>query len=99
MFSDYLVPRYLLQKKYFKFTLYTLYTVIVSINLEILVIVLAFVILANYQYDHMIPATKNVFSLAITMYFIVLIKAFIHLNQELVYKTRRTKYIRRKANQ
>ena len=79
MFSDYLVPRYLLQKKYFKFGLYTLYTIIVSLNLEILVIVLAFVVLANYQFDHMIPAAKNVFSLAITMYFIVLVKAFILL--------------------
>ena len=79
MFSEYLVPKYLLQKKYLKFALYTLYTVIVSLNLEILVIVLAFVVLANYQYEHMIPAAKNVFSLAITMYFIVLVKAFILL--------------------
>lgn len=79
MFNEYLVPRYLLQKKYFKFGLYTLYTIIVSLNLEILVIILAFVVLANYQYDHMIPASKNVFSLAITMYFIVLVKAFILL--------------------
>jgi FlaA1/EpsC-like NDP-sugar epimerase len=79
MFGEYLVPKYLLQKKYMKFGLYTLYTIIVSLNLEILVIVLAFVVLANYQYDHMIPASKNVFSLAITMYFIVLVKAFILL--------------------
>jgi two-component system response regulator LytT len=79
MFSEYLVPRFLLQKKYNKFALYTLYTIIVSLNLEILVIVLAFVVLANYQYDYMIPASKNVFSLAITMYFIVLVKAFILL--------------------
>jgi DNA-binding LytR/AlgR family response regulator len=68
-----------MQKKYFKFGLYTLYTIIVSLNLEILVIVLAFAVLANYQYEHMIPAAKNVFSLAIIMYFIVLVKAFILL--------------------
>jgi two-component system response regulator LytT len=79
MFSDYLVPKYLLQKKYFKFGLYTLYTIIVSLNLEIIVISLAFAVLANYQFDDMIPASKNVFSLAITMYFIVLIKAFVLL--------------------
>lgn len=79
MFSAYLVPKYLLQKKYIKFGLYTLYTVIVSLNLEIIVITLAFVVLANYQYDHMIPASRNVFSLAITMYFIVLVKAFVQL--------------------
>ena len=79
MFSAFLVPKYLLQKKYFKFGLYTLYTIIVSLNLEIIVIALAFSVLANYQYDHMIPASKNVFSLALTMYFIVLVKAFVLL--------------------
>jgi len=81
MFSDYLVPKYLLQKKYFKFGLYTIYTIIVSLNLEVIVIAMAFAVLSNYQYDHMIPASKNVFSLAITMYFIVLVKAFVHIIQ------------------
>lgn len=76
MFSAFLVPHYLLQKKYFKFGLYTLYTIIVSLNLEIIVITLAFAALANYQYAEMIPASKNVFGLAITMYFVVLIKSF-----------------------
>lgn len=76
MFTSYLVPAFLLKKKYFKFWLYTFYTVIVSLNLEMLVITLAFAVLANYQYEHMIPASKNVFGLAITMYFIVLVKAF-----------------------
>jgi len=76
MFSAFLVPQYLLQKKYFKFGLYTLYTIIVSLNLEIIVITLAFAALANYQYEHMLPAAKNVFGLAITMYFVALIKSF-----------------------
>ena len=76
MFSAFLVPQYLLQKKYFKFGLYTLYTIIVSLNLEIIVITLAFAALANYQYEHMLPASKNIFGLAITMYFVVLIKSF-----------------------
>ena len=76
MFSAFLVPQYLLQKRYFKFGLYTLYTIIVSLNLEIIVITLAFAALANYQYAEMIPASKNVFGLAITMYFVALIKSF-----------------------
>ena len=76
MFSAFLLPKYLLQKKYFKFGLYTLYVIIVSLNLEIIVITLAFAALANYQYDHMIPAAKNIFGLAITMYFVALIKSF-----------------------
>jgi two-component system, LytTR family, response regulator len=76
MFSAFLVPKYLLQKKYFKFGLYTLYTIIVSLNLEIIVITLAFALLANYQYEHMLPAAKDIFGLAITMYFVALVKSF-----------------------
>ncbi len=78
-FNSFLVPKYLLQKKYVKFGLYTFYTVVISLNFEMLVIFLAFTVLANYQYDKMVPAATNIFGLAITMYFIVLIKAFMLL--------------------
>ena len=79
MFNSYLVPMYLLRKEYFKFGLYTFYTIVVSLNLEMLIITLAFAVLANYQYERMVPAATNIFGLAISMYFVVLIKAFILL--------------------
>ncbi len=79
MFNSILVPNYLLKKKYFKFGLYTFYTVVISLNFEMLVIFLAFAVLANYEYNKMLPAATNIFSLAITMYFVVLIKAFMLL--------------------
>ena len=44
-----------------------------------LVIVAAFVVLANYQYANMNPITTNVFLLAIVMYSIVFLNAFILL--------------------
>jgi two-component system response regulator LytT len=75
-FSSFLVPNYLLKKKYFKFSLYTAYTIIVSLNLEMLVITLAFSVLAEYRYELLNPAAKNIFVLTITMYFIALLKAF-----------------------
>jgi two-component system response regulator LytT len=75
-FSSFLVPDYLLKKKYFKFSLYTAYTIIVSLNLEMLVITLAFSVLAEYRYELLNPAAKNIFVLTITMYFIALLKAF-----------------------
>lgn len=78
-FNSFLVPNYLLQKKYVKFSIYTLYTIIISLNLEMLVIFLAFTVLANYEFDKMVPAATNIFGLAITMYFVVLIKAFMLL--------------------
>ena len=79
LFNSFLVPHYLLQKKYFKFGLYTFYTVVVSLNLEMLIVFMAFAVLANYQFDQMVPAATNIIWLAITMYFIVLVKAFILL--------------------
>lgn len=79
MFNYILVPNYLLKKKHFKFGLYTFYTIVVSLNFEMLVIFLAFAVLANYQFDQMVPAATNIFSLAIAMYFVVLIKAFMLL--------------------
>ena len=98
MFSAYLVPKYLLQKKYFKFGLYTLYTIIVSLNLEIIVIALAFALLANYQFDQMIPASKNVFSLAITMYFVVLVKAFVLLIRNSISNEKKIQLLEEKQN-
>ena len=79
MFNSFLVPNYLLKKQYFKFGLYTFYTIVVSLNLEMLVIILAFSVLANYNFEEMVPASTNIFGLAITMYFVVLIKAFMLL--------------------
>jgi len=79
LFNSFLVPNYLLQKKYFKFGLYTFYAVVVSLNLELLIVFMAFAVLANYQFDQMVPAATNIIWLALSMYFIVLVKAFILL--------------------
>lgn len=79
LFNYYLVPRYLLEKRYVKFGLYAFYTIIISCYFEMLVIVAAFIVLANYQYANMNPITTNVFLLAIVMYAIVFLNAFILL--------------------
>lgn len=78
-FNEYLVPHYLFKRRFFRFILYSLYMLIISAWLEILVIMLAFVILANYQYKNMNPVTTNVFVLAVTLYCIVLLYGFILL--------------------
>lgn len=75
-FNYYLVPEFLLQQKYVKFWVYTLYTIIISLYLEMLVIILSFVIIANYNYSELDPLMTNIFLLASVIYLIVLIKAF-----------------------
>lgn len=82
-FTEYLVPRYLFQKKLMKFTLYSIYMIIISMYLEFLVITVAFIFLANYQYQNMIPLTTNVFVLATTLYCIVFIYGFILLTKKI----------------
>ncbi|MEQ8245145.1 LytTR family transcriptional regulator DNA-binding domain-containing protein [Fulvivirga sp.] len=78
-FNLYLVPKYLLTKKYFKFSLYTVYMVIVSIYFELVVMTLSFIFLADYSYKNMGPYMTDAFSLATVLYFIVLLFSFISL--------------------
>lgn len=75
-FNYYLVPKFLLRQEYVKFWVYTLYTVIVSLYLEMIVIILSFVIIANYNYSELDPLMTNIFVLASVIYLFVLIKAF-----------------------
>src|SRR6056297_1867519 len=75
-FNYYLVPKFLLQQDYVRFWVYSFYTIIVSLHLEMIVIILSFVIIANYNYNEMDPLMTNIFLLASVIYLIVLIKAF-----------------------
>ncbi|MCD6543636.1 MAG: LytTR family transcriptional regulator [Flavobacteriaceae bacterium] len=78
-FNYFLVPRYLLKKRYLKFGLYSIYALIISIYLEMVVIFLTFILLANYQYNNMSPVASNIFVLVLTLYCIVFLNAFILL--------------------
>ena len=76
IFSLILVPQYLLVKQFFRFGLYTLYTMVISLNLITIIMVLSFALLANYRHDEHLPGSRDVFGLVIIMFFIALIKAF-----------------------
>ena len=78
-FNSFLVPRYLFQKKVFKFILYSFYMLVISAWLSVLVVMLALVVLANYQYENMNPITTNVLVLGVTLYSIVFLYGFILL--------------------
>lgn len=78
-FNFYLVPSYLLKKRYAKFSLYFGYLLIVSTYLEMWVITGSFVLLADLDYDYLSPVVTNIFVLAIILYFIVFLKAFLLL--------------------
>lgn len=75
-FIYYLIPQYLLKKRFFLFGLYFVYTLILSLYLELLSAVGAFVLYANYQYENMNPVSTDVVTLGITIFFIVFATAF-----------------------
>lgn len=78
-FNFVLVPRYLLKKRYRKFSLYFSYLLIISSYLEMWVITGSFVLLADLNYSSLSPVVTNIFVLAIILYFIVFLKAFLLL--------------------
>lgn len=78
-FNYFLVVKYLFARKYALFVLYSVYLLIISLNLEMMVITLAFIVIAEYDYGNMNPITADVSVLTITLYFVVLVFSFVRL--------------------
>lgn len=76
-FSYHLVPRFLLTKKTFKFILYSVYMLVISLYLEMVVITLSFIYIAQYEYGKLLPLAINVTVLTVTLYCIVFLYSFI----------------------
>jgi two-component system response regulator LytT len=78
-FNYYLVPRFLFQRQFFKFGLYAVYMMVVSLCLELLASVLSMLIIIQFGINETGPLVTDVFMLAMILYFIVLFKSFILL--------------------
>jgi len=74
-FNYVLVPHYLLKKNYIKFALYSLYTAIVSLYLEMIVLMLSFIYLGNFNYHNLGPNASDTILLAVILYLLVFIGA------------------------
>jgi hypothetical protein len=81
-FNSFLIPEYLLRKKYFRFIQYSIYTLIFSVYLEILVLTLSLIVFANYRYDQLNPKTTDILFLTVIMYFLVLVNTTVLLLQK-----------------
>ena len=79
IFNRFLVPRFLLQAKHWKFSLYCFYLLIISVYLEMLVMVLAFVILADYQFENLGAIAGDIYLLTVILYLIVFANGFIEI--------------------
>lgn len=82
-FNYYLVPKYLLKKKYWQFILFFAYSVIVSLFLEMIVITLTFVYLLQYHLDNFSPNSKDTLLLGIVLYLVVFLSSFLLMFKQL----------------
>lgn len=76
-FNYFLVPRYLLTGRYLYFGLFLFYTFIVSLYLEMVVLTVSFVYLANFNFANMGSYASDSLILAIVLYLIVFATSFI----------------------
>lgn len=79
LLNYFLIPRYLLRKRYGRFAWYFMFTMIISVWGEMLVVVWAFIELADYSYKNMPPITMDIFSLFVGLYFLVFFSTSIKL--------------------
>ena len=75
-FIYFLIPKYLLTRRFFLFGLHFLYTVIISLYLEMLSTLAAFMVYANYQFENMNPLSVDTVTMGVTIFFIVFVTAF-----------------------
>ncbi|WP_424961934.1 LytR/AlgR family response regulator transcription factor [Ekhidna sp.] len=92
-FNRFLVPRYLLQNRKWTFSLYFFYMLVVSIYLELLVMVLAFVILADYQIDNLGKIAGDIYLLTLILYLVVLVEGLVLSIQKLKENAKRIEEI------
>lgn len=97
-FNFVLVPRYLLKRRYAAFFLYFTYLLIVSTYLEMWVITGSFVLLADLNYADLSPVITNIFVMAVILYFIVFLKAFLLLVKRSFATQERTKSLKAEKN-
>ena len=76
---NFLIPKYLLAKKYFQFILYSFYTFVASAYIIVHIIFVSFLFLSEYNIYKMPPMSKNIVFILIIVYLFVGIVSFVSL--------------------
>jgi len=82
-FNYFLVPQYLLKRKYLWFALYFYYMLVVSLYLEMLIFIFSFMYMANFEMDNMAINTRDIMLLAMVLYLVVFFSSFLLMVQQL----------------
>jgi len=72
-FNYVLIPNYLLKKRYARFVLYSFYTAIVSVYLEMIVLMFSFIYIGNFNFQNLGLNASDTILLAVILYLLVLI--------------------------
>ena len=78
-----LIPEFLLRGKNGVFILYAIYTIIISLYLQYLVIFIALIVFTSFQFGNPSLLSLNIGNLSLTMYLLVLVKVIIEIIQKL----------------
>ena len=78
-FNYFLVPRYLFKRRFFLFGLYSFYMLVVSLCMEMAAGILAFLLVAYNDINENGVLITDIFIMAGTLYFVVLLMSFILL--------------------
>lgn len=77
--NERLIPEYLVRKKKKLFLLYSIYTIIISLYLQYLIVFIALYIFTYFQIDGQNIRSINISSLSLSLYVFVLIKGIIEI--------------------
>ena len=85
-----LIPEYFMTKQYFRFVLYSIYTVIISSYLVITSIFFSIIYLSGFKHSEMNPATKNILFVLSGVYLVVFIVSAFKLLKLNLKQTKKT---------
>ena len=74
-----LIPRYLLEQRYILFGVYFIYTLIMSLYLELVLVLGLYINVAEYQAMFVRPGLVDLLSVIVGMYLVVFLAAALHL--------------------
>jgi len=83
-FNYVLVPKFYLTKRYKRFAFFTFCMAVVSVYLEILVLVFAYVYLVNLNYETLSPNAAQLTLLAVMLYLLVFIGSFFLMMRQII---------------
>lgn len=82
-FNYFLVPNFYLKKKFIKFGLYSFYTVIVSLYLEIIVLMFSYIYLGHFSFENLGPNTSDTILLAVILYLLVFVGSLLLMARQI----------------